>query len=51
VLLDMLGQTLYDAEVHSRQFSLDVSAYRQGIYFLQLSTDEDKETRRIQIAR
>jgi len=51
VLLDMLGQTLYETSAQGRQLSLDVSAYKPGIYFLQITANGEQETRRIHINR
>ncbi len=51
VLLDMPGQTLYETSEQGRQLSLDVSSYKQGIYFLQITTSGGKETHRIHITR
>ena len=50
-LIDMLGQVVLDQVLNSRTHQLNVSEYRHGMYFIQLSTREGVATYRVHISR
>ncbi len=50
-MIDMLGQLVYTSRGNGFQHAIDVSMYRNGIYFVQLITAGGTLTERIHIAR
>jgi surface protein len=47
LLMDMNGKTLTQLTTESVKTSIDMSSYAQGVYMLQIQTEEAVETRRI----
>jgi hypothetical protein len=50
-MIDMLGQVVYNETVSGMQHQLNVSQYKNGLYFIQILTDKGMETRRIQVQK
>jgi len=50
-MIDVLGQIVYAAEPETEHYELNVSAFKAGIYFIQLITEEGQTTERLQISR
>ncbi len=48
---DMLGQVIYSANVQGHRHEINVSAFRNGVYFIQVSTAESVQTHRVYISR
>ncbi len=49
-MIDMLGQLVYDVNVDDLRHEIDVNAFNNGIYFVQISTSRGIYTHRIQVA-
>jgi hypothetical protein len=50
-LIDMLGQLVYNSSVQADRHELNVSGFRNGIYFVQVLTAKGVTTHRIQIVK
>ncbi len=50
-MIDVLGQIVYAAEPETEHYELNVSAFKAGIYFIQVITEEGQTTERLQISR
>jgi len=49
-LLDMLGNVIYSSNINENGHTIDVSGYRHGIYFIQVYSENQVFTFRVQIA-
>jgi hypothetical protein len=47
ILCDVIGKTVFQGEMTKENFKIDVSAFPQGIYFLQMHTENGIVTRKI----
>ena len=43
-IIDQFGNMLYNTAAESLNFSIDVSGYKTGIYFVEVITEEGIET-------
>ncbi|MBW6498112.1 MAG: choice-of-anchor D domain-containing protein [Bacteroidales bacterium] len=50
-IIDMLGQVAYSANVAGLSHEVNVGAFKDGIYFIQILTAKGIETRRIQVQK
>ncbi|MEE4178618.1 MAG: T9SS type A sorting domain-containing protein, partial [Bacteroides sp.] len=50
-MFDMLGKVIYMTEVESDRFTMNVSGFENGIYFVQVLTSNGISTQRLQIAK
>ncbi len=49
-MVDILGQLVYDVSLNDVRHEIDVNTLKNGIYFVQISTDRGVYTHRIQVA-
>ncbi len=49
--VDMLGQVVYSASVQDYRYEINVSGFRNGVYFIQVTTPEGLQTHRVQVTR
>ncbi len=49
-LLDMLGNVIYSSNINENGHTIDVTGYRHGIYFIQVYSENQVFTFRVQIA-
>lgn len=50
-MVDMLGQVVFTDVVQYRSYELNVSAFKSGIYFVQVLTEKGFTTHRVQVTR
>ncbi|MFP4690909.1 MAG: T9SS type A sorting domain-containing protein, partial [Bacteroidales bacterium] len=50
-MVDMLGQVVYSQTVQGRTHEINVNAYNNGVYFVQVLTSEGLITERVQVTR
>ena len=50
-MIDMLGKVVYAANVESDRYTLNVSEFYNGVYFVQVLTSQGFVTKRVQISR
>ncbi|TVR41281.1 MAG: DUF4397 domain-containing protein, partial [Bacteroidia bacterium] len=50
-MIDMLGQVVYTTTVNEHQTEIDVSNMRNGIYFIQMTTNRGIITHRVQVTK
>ncbi len=50
-MIDILGQVIYNDHVEAEAHSIDVSALKSGVYFIQVTTGSGVKSYRVQITR
>ena len=50
-MIDMLGKVVYATNVENDRYTMNVSGFDNGIYFVQILTDKGLSTKRVQIAK
>lgn len=50
-IIDLLGQVVYASDVQGQRHEVNVGAFRNGIYFVQILTPKGLNTQRVQIAK
>ncbi len=50
-MVDMLGQVVFSDNVEWTRYEMNVSEFRNGIYFVQILTDDGFSTHRVQVTR
>ena len=48
--IDMLGQVVYSTRVQDYRHSINVTGFRNGVYFIQVTTSQGVQTHRVQVA-
>lgn len=51
MVLNSLGQTVYDAPIHANQMALDLSQYGTGMYLIRISSEKGVGVKRISVVK